>query len=192
MQFKTYINPLSALGLQGMQRNKARAKHNMGQIQKSISQGGYKMYKLKITCYTPKGQSEKASNSFGIKYFDVFHKPMETKIISESEFYYIYEYEKEKDMHKIIAKIPKAEASVRNFYFIIIPLVERARKLSDKLSWPIEKARRWIMRQLNKKCHDPKEMEEFIREVDLNGKEEMLLFLAGDLFKYEILTEDVK
>lgn len=149
------------------------------------------MHKLKIVCKTPdwiSNSAEKAAESFGMRYFSALKKPIETKIIDKGTFYYIYEYEKEKDMYKIIqGKIPKAEATIRKFYLIVIGLVKRANKMGKKGAWTIEKTRRWILRQFSKKGGDSKEMENFIDAIELEDLDLMMKFLTEELFTYEIL-----
>jgi len=146
--------------------------------------------KLKITCYTPKGKAEPSSKSFGMKYFHAMQKPIETKIVNKSQFYYIYSYEKEKDMMKVInKKIPKAEQSIRNFYIIVIKLVEKGNKIGKQGAWTIERTKRWILKQFKRKGGNPKEMKDFIDAINLEDKEEMEMFLSGKLFDYKILEE---
>ena len=114
--------------------------------------------KVKITCYTPKGKAKKSAESFGLKYFSVIQKPIEKKIISDREFYYIYEYKDQKAVYKLMnKKIPNAEQKIRQFYVTIIHLIERGNKLGKKGAWKVEKVRRWIYKQLKKKVKNPKE-----------------------------------
>lgn len=144
-------------------------------------------YKTKITCYTPKGQAEKASKSFGIKHFEYLKQPLETKIVSDSEFYYIYEYENIKDYNTLIdKKIPKAEMSIRKFYTMLIYLVERANKIAIKKAWQIEKAKGWLMRMLHKNGFNEREMSDFIDAINLEDKDEIIALLSKPLFNVEM------
>ena len=146
--------------------------------------------KLKITCYTPKDKAEKCIRSFGMKYFSGVKKPLESKIVSHNEFYYIYEYKNEKDMYKAIhKKIPKAEHAIRSFYLTLIHLIERANKIGKAGAWTIEKVRRWIMKRMRKKGFEQREMEDFIDAVSLEDKDYMIEFLGNKLFEWEILEE---
>ena len=147
-------------------------------------------YKLKIICYTPKGKAKKCSKGFGMQYFSSMKKPIKTALVSDSEFYYIYEYEKEKDMLKLInIKIPKAEKNIRAFYITLIHLKERANSLAKKGAWKVEKAKRWIMKQLRKKVKNPKEYDDFVDAMDLSDKDYMMEFLSKPLFEWFIMEE---
>ena len=151
------------------------------------------VWKLKIICHTPKGKAEKCSKGFGMQYFSALNKPIKTMITSGERFYYVYEYEKQKDMEKVIKKkIPNAERSIRNFYLIIIRLKEKGNKMAKKGAWKVEKTRRWILRQLRKKVENPKKFEDFIDVLDLSDKDYMMRFLARPLFEYKILQEGKK
>lgn len=148
------------------------------------------MIRLKITCYTPKGKAKSSSKSFGMKYLDVLNKPVETKIINSSKFYYIYEYEDQKKVDKIInKKIPKAEQTIRAFYINIIGIVKRANNLGKKGAWHVDRVRRWILKRFKQKGGEPKDIEEFLDAVNLTDEQEMLEFLSGPLFEYEVLEK---
>ena len=142
---------------------------------------------IKITSYTPKGKAKTCSKNFAIQYFGALQKPIETKVVSDKEFYYVYEYDKPSKRDRIInKKIPKAEMSIRNFYTIIIHLVERGNKIAKKGAWKIERTKRWIMKQLRRKVKNPKGFEDFIDAVELTDKKQMMIFLSKPLFDYEV------
>lgn len=145
------------------------------------------MYKLKLTCYTPRDQAKKCSKGFAMKHFGFASKPIETKVMSDTEFYHIWEFEKEKQMDRVIGKIPKAEQSIRQVHIILFHIIGRGNKLAKKFAWSLEKTRRWMLKRLKQKVKDPKEMEDFINVIEINDEEELREFLAGELFKYEIL-----
>ena len=130
----------------------------------------------------------KCSKTFGATYFSTITRPIETVIVNGQEFYYIYEYDKQAKLDKLInKKIPNAEHTIRQFYTLLIFLIERGNKLGKRGAWKAEKVKRWIMRQLKRKVKYPKQFEDFIDAIELTDKEAMISFLAGDLFKCEEL-----
>jgi len=145
--------------------------------------------KVKITCYTPKGKAEKSSKSFGVKYFMVKKNPIETVVVNDHKFYYVYDLTEQEHKKLIDKKIPKAETTIRMFYFTIINLSERANKLAKKGALKVEKVKSWILKRLKKKGYDEKKLDDFIDAIDLSDKDEILKFLANDLFKVRIISK---
>ena len=153
------------------------------------------VWRVKLTCYTPKGKAEASMKTFGMKHFDVLHKPVETVLVSDTEFYYIYEYDKYKHVYKLqTQKIPAAQTAVRQFYTTLIHVVKRANKIGKEGAWHIEKIRRYILKMLGKKFKDTEEnIEKMFRDsITLDDEAEIQEFLKGELFKFEILQEGVK
>ena len=147
-----------------------------------------KSLRLKVTCLTPKGKAEKASKSFGMRYFDLLNKPLETKIVSDTEFYYVYEYKKEKTMENMInKKIPAGIQKIRGIYLLIIHLVDKGNKLGKKGAWTVERVRRWMLKRLNKQVKNPRELEDFVDAIDIKDKNEIMELLAKDMISYKIL-----
>ena len=145
-------------------------------------------YMLKIICRTPKGKSEDCSKSFGMKYFDLMNKPVETKILSDEKFEYIFSFDSAKKRYKMMEKkIPMAETKIRNYYTIIMYFFDRGEKIAKKAQWTVDKIKRWIMKQLRRKYGDiqARDMQEYIDNADLSDKEIMLLFLAEPIFSTE-------
>ena len=145
-------------------------------------------HRLKVTCLTPRGKAEKASKNFGMRFLSMVKKPIETVLVSDSEFYYIYEYKKEKDMLKVLnKKIPKGAENIRGTYMLIIHLVDKGNKMAKKGAWGVERVRRWIFKQLRKKVANPREFEDFIDAIDMSDRDEIMQFLVSDIISGEIL-----
>jgi len=148
------------------------------------------MIKLKIICHTPKGKAKASAKSFK-RYFSVLKRPIDSKIIGDNKFFYVYEYETQKEVDKVINhKIPKAEMAIRSFYSTIMALVDRANKLGKKGAWNVLKMKRWIMRRLIKKYQDKetvKGFEDFLDAIDMSDKKEMMDFLTKPLIEHEVL-----
>lgn len=147
-----------------------------------------KIVRLKITCYTPKGQAAKSSQSFGLRYLSLMNKPIETAVLSDSEFYYIYDL-KEKAAHKMMNdKIPSAEWKIRKFYTTLMGVIGRANKLGKRGAWGLEKIRRRIISELHRKTQeDEKTIEDMIDAIKIDDLDYMLDFLSKPLFKVEEL-----
>lgn len=144
------------------------------------------IFKLKITVMTPPNKAHIAIKRFG-KSMSLVKKPVKKKLINNESFYYIYEVNEKEFNNFIKKKIPKAKHAIRAFYTTIISLANRANKLAKKGAWKVERARRWIMKQLKKKVKDPKEYEDFVNAIDLSDEDFMKDFLAQDLIKWEVL-----
>ena len=148
-----------------------------------------KKYKLKITCYTPKGKAEKSSKSFAMRHFDSLNTPVETKVVSDSEFYYIYEYDKIAKMERAMnKKVPKAVSTIRSFYLIVIHATRKANKLGKQGAWALERTKRFILKTIRKKMKDKeRELDDFIDGINMEDEEEILALLSGPVIEYEIL-----
>lgn len=148
------------------------------------------MIRAKLTCYTPKGKAEASSKGFGMKLFSGLNRPKETVIVSDREFYYIYDFEDEKKFKKFCNKIPKAEQKIRMFYTVLFHVIGRANKMGKKGAWKLEKIRRWILKRLVKKGYDKKTMDDFIDGINIEDEKEMREFLGGELFRCDIMETE--
>ena len=132
---------------------------------------------------------EAAAKSFK-KYFSLGNKPIETKIVSDEELYYIYILKDDKEFYVMKKGIWKAEKKIRGFYLIIMHLTKRANKIAKKGAWRIDKARRWIMKQLSKKNVKTREMEDFINAIEFGDEEMMTEFLKKEIISYEVVEDE--
>ena len=75
------------------------------------------MIKLKVTCFTPKGKAADCIKGWALQKVMSFKAPIEAKIVNDSEFYYIYQYENQKQVNNaMFKKIPATEALIRHTY----------------------------------------------------------------------------
>lgn len=149
-----------------------------------------KKLRLRVTCLTPKGKAEKAMKEWR-KQFPTFKKPIEEKIISDSEFYWVYEFGKEKKMYTFQKKVMLAEIGIKKFYYMIMGTSNKANKMMKKFSWNIERARRWALRRINKKMQkEGKEsIDDFKDIINMTDEKEMRKFLKKEIIKCEFLGD---
>lgn len=150
-------------------------------------------WKLKVNCLTPKGKSEKAAHEWK-KQFPTFKKPIEEKVINDHEFYWIYEFDKEKQMQLFQKKTILAEIGIKKFYRVIMGAGSRANKIGKKLKWGTEKMTRWALRRINKrlKKENKDSINDFKDIINMEDEEAMREFLTKDLIVCEIIEEDEK
>ena len=144
--------------------------------------------KIKINCLCPKGKSGSAMMAFE-KYLSAFHKPIESKLIDDSSFYFIYELKNQKELTTWTTnRIPKAVKRIRDTYWLIIHLVTRANKLVSNMNWATERALRWVNNMFEKKTKQNKEeVDKFFKDINLEDKDEFILFLQKDIITWEVI-----
>lgn len=156
-------------------------------------------YKVKVTCYTPKGKSKKCETEWR-KQFPSFKKPVKVGIPSGSQFFWIYEFNKDKDVYIFQKKCILAEQSIRKVYGFMIRFFNRANKLMSKSAWTAKKVKNWLIKRWKKsvsgnedeidklKSMDEETFKEYIKIEDL---EQMKKFLSREeLIKVEILGDE--
>lgn len=143
---------------------------------------------LKITCHTPKGKAKQCEKEWR-KQFPSFKKPIKKAIPDESHFWWIYEFDKEKDLYSFQKKCLLAETGIRKMYGFMIRFFKRANKLMNKSAWTAKKVKNWIIKRWEKtmkgnedqiervKLMDEQEFKDYIK---INDLEEMEKFLARD------------
>jgi len=145
--------------------------------------------KVKITCKTPKGKAQASMKSF-IATFSLIDKPIETKLVNEQKYYLIYNVKNQNVMDDIIyRKIPKCKRVIKDTYTNIIWIVERGNEVGKKFQWNVDKIKRYMIRQLDKKFESSEtSWKDFVDTLELTDKEDIKKFLAADDYiQYEIL-----
>lgn len=158
------------------------------------------MVKVKVTCFTPKGKAEECEKKWRDR-FPTFKNPLEKGIVSDREFYWVYDLKDMKDVYRFHKKILMAEGGIRAVYGIIIRFFTRANKLMNKGRWTTDKVKKWLLKRWSKSQEnstregggldaekiggmDDEEFKDYIKMKDIDDMRE---FLAGDLIKYEIV-----
>jgi hypothetical protein len=142
--------------------------------------------RLKVICLTPKGKAEKCAKEWR-KQFPTFKKPIEQKVVNDSKFYWIYEFEKEKEMYRFNKKIAMVQTTIKRFYYIIMGTSTRANRLKKKMSWGLDKARRWALKRINKQLGKGKEIDDFKDLFNMEDEAEMRKFLEKDIIQAKII-----
>ena len=154
---------------------------------------------LKVTCFTPSGKSEKCEHEWR-KQFPTFKTPVESKIVNDHEFYWVYGFDKDKDMYNFQKKVMLAETSIRKLYRFMIKFFTRANKLMNKSAWTVKKVKKWLMKMWKKniagdedavKKMDAMSDEQFKEYIKLEDKDDMELFLEGEIITTKYLGPEV-
>jgi len=148
-----------------------------------------KKLRLKVTCLTPKGKAEKCKEEWK-KQFPTFKKVVEEKVVNDSEFYWVYEFDKENDMYKFNKKILMTQATIKRFYYIIMGASGRTNRLMKKFNWGIDRARRWALKKINKQLGKGKEIDDFKDIINMEDEKEMREFLQQEIIKTEFVGEE--
>ena len=145
-------------------------------------------HRLKISCYTPKGKAVKCEKEWK-RQFPSFKKPTKTEIPNDSEFYWIYDFEKEKKMYSFQKKCLLAEVGIRKLYAFMIRFFSRANKLLNKSAWTAKKVKNWLVKRWKKTMKGNEEEIEKITAMDeetfkdyikIEDLEDMRKFLERD------------
>jgi len=156
--------------------------------------------KLKTTCITPKGKAKKCIVEWR-KQFPTFKKPIKEKLVSDSEFYWIYEFDKEKDLLHFHKKVLMAEEGIKKMYNFMFKFFTRANKMLNKSVWTTKKIKNWLVNQYKKKVQGNEEQidkikkmndEEFKKYIKIEDEEEMREFLTKQLIKCEVFNNETK
>ena len=151
--------------------------------------------KLKITCYTPKGKAKECEKQWR-KQFPSFKKPIDKGIPNDSEFFWVYEFDKETDLYKFHKRVMLASGAIKKVYRHMIKFFTRAVNLLNRGGWRAKKAKNWLIKRWNKAFKDDKDMEEkikkmpdteFLEWIKLDDKEEILEFLEKEIIVTEVL-----
>ena len=155
-------------------------------------------HKIKVTCLTPKGKAVQCEKEWR-KQFPTFQKPIDKGITSDSEFYWVYEFDKLTDMYIHNKKYLMAAWTIRKFYGFMIRSFTRAVKLANRSEWGTRKVRNWLLKKYNKsKVKDEKTIEKIktmkddeLKEwIKLEDKEEIEAFLKTDIIVTKYMGED--
>ena len=149
-----------------------------------------KKYKLKITCLTPKGKAKRCMKDWQ-KSLMVFNKPIKRGVISDIEFYYIYEFDKLNDMYTFNKRILALQPKIKLVYGAIIRIVKRANKIMNKGRWATKKVKRWFMKRIRDvdtlSMVDAMSEEEFKDYLAFSDVDDINAFLKKDIIKTEFL-----
>ncbi len=150
-----------------------------------------KKLRLKVTCLTPKGKAEKAMKEWR-KQFPTFKKPIAEKIVNDSKFYWVYEFEKEKKLYTFQKKVMLAELSIKKFYYLIMSVSNKANHMAKKFKWNMDRARRWAIKRINKRMQkEGKEsIDDFKDIINMTDEVEMRKFLKKEIIKCEFLEDE--
>ena len=150
-----------------------------------------KITKIKVTCLCIKGRSGETMINFE-KWLSMVKKPLESHIVDEESFYFIYDFKKDKDMTVFVnERIPKTVKRIRDTFSLIIKLVTRVNKISAGANWAVDKCLRWIRSRILKKMNNDQkgadDAMKMIKDINLEDRDEMVTFLARDLITWEVV-----
>jgi len=154
-------------------------------------------YYLKVTCYTPKNKAEKCMKEWK-KQFPTFKKPIKSEIVNPQEFYWIYEFDKEKDMLFFNKKVLLAEGGIKKVYRFMLKFFKRANKLLNKSVWTTKKVKRWLINRWDKVMAGNKEEKdkidnmsevEFKEHLKMEDEADIREFLEKEVIVTEFLSE---
>ena len=142
--------------------------------------------KLKITCLCPKGKAGEAIITFE-KYLSLVKKPIESKIINEESFHFVYDCKDDRELAIFTTqKIPKTVKRIRDTYWLIIHIVSRANKLISNGNWAAEKALKWANKMFEKKTQK-EDVDKFFKDINLEDKDKFIEFLNKEIISWEVL-----
>jgi len=151
--------------------------------------------KVKITCKTPKGKAKVAMEKqrFQILGYKFTDKLIEEKLVSDSEFYWVLEFDDTKAYHYLVKKCALAETGIRTFYKTLISTIKRINKVGTKFKKGGLWLKKQLIKRLAKKNLDQEQVDTLLdgadleEQIELYGEKEMVEFLKGEIIVLTII-----